>query len=113
MTSGSKILVVPVKNLDRAKSVYRELLGVDPYTDEPYYVGFRVGEQEIGLDPNGHAQGMTSPVAYWQVDDINRSFEQLVEAGADAQQAIKDVGGGRRIAILRDPDGNAIGLVQD
>jgi predicted enzyme related to lactoylglutathione lyase len=80
--------------------------------DEPYYVQFTVGDQEVGPDPNGHAKGMTGPVGYWHVDDIERSLEQLLEAGAEAEQPVTDVGGGKLIATAKDADGNVVGLVQ-
>ena len=49
MTQGMRTFIYPVKDLAQAKTLYSTLLGVDPYVDEPYYVGFRVGDQEIGL----------------------------------------------------------------
>ena len=55
MPQGITLLVYPVKDLARAKTLYSKLLGVEPYADAPYYVGFRIGDQEIGLDPNGTA----------------------------------------------------------
>jgi len=55
---------------------------------------------------------MTGPVGYWHVDDINKALEELVDAGAETQQAVRDVGGGRLIAAVKDADGNVIGLVQ-
>jgi predicted enzyme related to lactoylglutathione lyase len=113
MSQGIKIIIIPVKDLAAAKALYGGLLGVEPYADAPYYVGFRVGDQEIGLDPNGHSQGMTGPVGYCQVDDIKASLQRLLDAGAQPQQDIKDVGGGRLTAIARDADGNVIGLVQN
>jgi len=112
MHHGMRTIVYPVKDLTRAKALYRALLGVEPNMDEAYYVGFRVGEQEIGLDPRGHAQGMSGPVGYWQVEDIERELERLVAAGAQVQQPIKNVGGGRLVAVLGDGEGNAIGLVR-
>jgi predicted enzyme related to lactoylglutathione lyase len=112
MTSGVPTVIYPVKDLARAKALYGQLLGVEPYADEPYYVGFRVGDQELGLDPNGHSQGMTAPVGYWEVDDIEETLKRLVEAGAEEQQAIKDVGGGKLIARVKDADGNITGLAQ-
>ena len=81
--------------------------------DEAYYVGFKVDGQDVGLDPNGHSRGMTGPVGYWHVDDINETLETLLAAGAETQEPIRDVGGGRLIATLRDADGNPIGLLQD
>jgi predicted enzyme related to lactoylglutathione lyase len=80
--------------------------------DEAYYVGFRVGDQEIGLDPHGHSQGMTGPVGYWHVEDIEKSLGLLLDAGAETQQAIRDVVGGKLVATVTDADGNVIGLVQ-
>jgi predicted enzyme related to lactoylglutathione lyase len=112
MTSGIRTVIYPVKDLAQAKALYSTLAGVAPYADEPYYVGFRVGDQEVGLDPNGHSQGMTGPIGYWQVDDIEETLGQLLDAGAETQQAVRDVGGGKLIASVKDADGNVIGLVQ-
>jgi predicted enzyme related to lactoylglutathione lyase len=80
--------------------------------DEAYYVGFNVEGQDIGLAPHGHSQGMTGPVGYWHVEDINKRLKALLDAGADAQQEVKDVGGGKLIASVKDADGNVIGLMQ-
>lgn len=112
MPRGIGLFVYPVKDIARAKKLYGKLLGAEPYVDEAYYVGFKVGDQEVGLDPNGHAQGMTGPLAYCDVDDIRKSLRELLDAGAQAQQEIKDVGGGKLIASVRDADGNITGLVQ-
>lgn len=59
MNQGVRTFIYPVKDIARAKTLYSKLLGIEPYADEAYYVGFRVGDQEIGLDPNGHNAGMT------------------------------------------------------
>ena len=113
MASGIRTVIFPVRDLARAKAVYSALSGVSPDTDAPYYVGFSVEGQHIGLDPNGHSRGMTGPVGYWHVDDIKKSLEALLSAGAEAQQEVTDVGGGRLIASVKDADGNVIGLLQD
>jgi len=107
-----KTLIYPVKDMAGARTLYRQLLGIEPYVDETYYVGFRVGDQEIGLDPNGHSKGMTGPVGYWHVNDIKKSLQSLLDAGAQIQQEVKDVGAGRLIASVKDADGNVIGLIQ-
>ncbi len=109
MNQGIKTVIYPVKEIARAKALFSKLLGVEPYADAPYYVGFRVGDQEIGLDPNGHKEGMT---AYWHVDDIKESLQLPLDAGAESLQEVKDVGGGKLIASARDVDGNIIGLIQ-
>ncbi|MGH8924903.1 MAG: VOC family protein [Acidimicrobiia bacterium] len=110
MNQGIRTIIYPVGDLARAKDVFRELLGTEPYVDQPYYVGFRLGDQEVGLDPNGHKQGMTP---YWQVDDIRTSVQSLVDAGAKVVQEVSDVGGGKLTAAVTDPDGNVIGLTQE
>ncbi|HEY4398843.1 MAG TPA: VOC family protein [Acidimicrobiia bacterium] len=113
MASGLESIIYPVKDLAAAKQLFSTILGVEPYADEAYYVGFKVGGQDVGLDPNGHARGMTGPVPYWRVDDINKSLAALTEIGAETQQPVNDVGGGRLIATVRDADGNPVGLLQD
>jgi predicted enzyme related to lactoylglutathione lyase len=112
MTSGIRTIVFPAKDLARAKTLFSTLVGAAPYVDEAHYVGFRVGDQEIGLDPHGHSQGMTGPVGYWHVEDIEKSLGLLLDAGAETRQAIRDVGGGKLVATVTDADGNVIGLVQ-
>ena len=112
MTSGIKTVIYPVRDLATAKALYGSILGVEPDMDEPYYVGFSVGGQHIGLDPNGHQNGMTGPVGYWHVDSIHQSLTGLLAAGAVEHQPIQDVGGHRLVASVIDADGNVIGLIQ-
>lgn len=112
MTAGLKMVVYPVADPAKAKPLYTALLGVEPYVDEPYYVGFRVGDLEFGLDPNGHAAGLTGPIGYWEVQDIAAAIDRLVGAGAEIRQPVKDVGGGKLIASVTDANGNVTGLAQ-
>ena len=107
------LVVYPVKDVAKATAFYKTLLGMDPYISSPYYVGFRVGSQEIGLDPNGHKSGLTGPIAYRQVDDIRKSLSALTAAGAQTQQDVRDVGRGLLIAWVKDADGNISGLRQN
>jgi predicted enzyme related to lactoylglutathione lyase len=112
-TEGIKTVLHPVSDLERAKPVYAALLGVAPGTDSPYYVGFETAGQQIGLVPGGGPQGMTSPVAYWHVPDIEAKLAQVTAAGATVNESPRDVGGGRLVATVTDPDGNVLGLLQD
>ena len=112
MTEGVKTIMYPVTDLAKAKAPYGKLAGVEPYMDEAYYVGFNVKGQDVGLDPHGHRKVMTGPLAYWHVDDIEESLKELLDAGAEVQQEVKDVGGGKLIASAKDTDGNVIGLLQ-
>ena len=113
MTAGMWTIIYPVKDLEQAKVLYGALLGAEPTSDSPYYVGFTVGDQQLGLDPNGHSQGMTGPIGYWHVEDIRATIERLVAAGGQLRQDVRNVGGTRQIATVADADGNVIGLLQD
>ncbi|MGW0752527.1 VOC family protein [Streptomyces sp. NPDC002587] len=112
-TQGIKTVLHPVSDLAKAKDVYAALLGVPPQTDESYYVGFEAAGQNIGLVPSGGAQGMASPVAYWHVEDIEAKLAEVTAAGATLKEPAHDVGGGRLVATVTDPDGNVLGLLQD
>ena len=112
-TEGIKTVLHPVSDLARAKVLYAELLGVEPQADFPQYVGFEAAGQHIGLVLDGGSQGMTSPVAYWHVADIEAKLAELTAAGASLKDSVRDVGGGRLVATVTDHDGNVLGLVQD
>jgi predicted enzyme related to lactoylglutathione lyase len=112
-TQGISTVLHPVSDLATAKAVYTALLGVAPQTDEAYYVGFEAAGQHIGLVPGGASQGMTSPVAYWHVPDLEAKLAEVTAAGATVKEPAHDVGGGRLVATFTDPDGNVLGVLQD
>jgi predicted enzyme related to lactoylglutathione lyase len=112
MNNGIRLVVYPVKDMAKATTFYKDLLGVAPYAESSYYTGFRVGEQEIGLVPAGNKSDPAGPLVYYEVDDIKQSLKTLLEAGAQEQQKLRDVGGGMLVATVKDADGNVIGLRQ-
>jgi len=112
-TEGAKTLLHPVSDLARSKPVYAALLGIEPQADSSYYVGFDAAGQHIGLVPGGGPEGMTAPVAFWHVSDIEAKLADVTAAGATVQEAPREVGGGRVVATFTDPDGNVLGLIQD
>jgi predicted enzyme related to lactoylglutathione lyase len=112
-TQGIKTVLHPVSDLAASKPVYAALLGISPQADAEYYVGFDAAGQHIGLVPGGGPQGMTSPVAYWHVEDIEAKLAEVTAAGATVKEPAYDVGHGRLVATVSDPDGNVLGLLQD
>jgi predicted enzyme related to lactoylglutathione lyase len=110
-TQGIKTVLHPVSDLATARAVYAALLGVPAQTDGSYYVGFEAESQHIGLVPG--PQGMSSPVAYWHVPEIEAKLAEVTAAGATVKEPARDVGGGRLVATVTDPDGNVLGLLQD
>ena len=105
MAKNIKLIVYPAKDLEKTKSLYSKFLGVEPYVDGPYYVGYKLDNLEVGLDPSGKAV-----ICYIDVADIKSSLQALVDAGAVIEQDIKDVGGGMLIAQIKDANGNVLGL---
>ena len=104
MASGLVTIIYPVKDLAAAKQLFAKAFGVPPYIDEAYYVAFNVGGQDVGLDPNGHGKGMTGPVNYWRVDDINKAL-----GGARRRRRGDATGGQRRRRRQADRDGAGCG----
>ena len=112
MIQGLRTAIYPAPDLARAKAWYREALERDPYFDEPFYVGFAVGGFELGLLPDGEP-GTAGVQAYWGVENADAEIARLVELGAEVHEAVKDVGGGIRVAAVRDPFGNFFGIIEN
>jgi predicted enzyme related to lactoylglutathione lyase len=108
MARSIKLIVYPVTDVGEAKTFYSQFLGIEPYADTPYYVGYRVGGQEIGLDPNSKV----GPIAYTDVTDIKASLKEMTTAGAEIVQDITDVASGLLIAQVKDTNGNVVGFRQ-
>ena len=112
---GLRTVIYHVPDLKRAKDWYSLVLGVRPYFDEPFYVGFNIGGYELGLDPDtkGAKPGPGGSVAYWGVPNADAALAHFVQAGATARSAVQDVGEGIRVATVADPFGNIVGLIEN
>ena len=109
-------VIYPVSDITAAKSWYADVFGVEPYFDEPFYVGFNVAGYELGLVPGEaplHEPGNRGAIAYWGVEDADAAWKRVTAAGARPLDAVKDVGEGIRVAVVADPYGNAIGLIEN
>lgn len=104
-------IIYTVSDLDAAKTIHRALLGTEPHTDQPYYVGFNVSGVEIGLTPRSE-DSRTVPVAHIRVPDIQVALDEAQKVGATLVDEPRDVGGGTLVATVSDPDGTILGLVQ-
>jgi predicted enzyme related to lactoylglutathione lyase len=114
MFQGLRTVIYHVSDLDRAKMWYSSVLKIEPYFDQPFYIGFNVGGFELGLDPDTTgASGSGGVAAYWGVSDCEAAFNRLLELGASAHGAVQDVGGGIRVATVTDPFGNVIGVIEN
>lgn len=109
-----RTVIYHVNDLQKAKEWYSFVTGVQPYFDEVFYVGFDINGFEIGLDPDlENVKEGNNSVAYWKVDNIEIAINKLQANGATIEKDINDVGGGMKVATIKDPFGNSIGLIEE
>jgi predicted enzyme related to lactoylglutathione lyase len=115
MFLGLRTAVYDAPDIAKAKAWYSKVLGVQPYFDQPFYVGFNVGGYELGILPakDAAAKRARAGAAYWGVEDAPAAYKRLVEMGATPLEEIQDVGGGILIGAVRDPFGNVLGIIQN
>lgn len=109
---GLRTVIYQVDDLDAAKDWYTRILGIEPYFDEPFYVGYNVGGYELGLSPDAtDTRGGT--IAYWGVDDADAALERLLDRGATPHGDVENVGESIRVATVEDPFGNVVGIIEN
>ena len=108
-----RTVIYKVKNLEEAKNWYIKITGIQPYFDEPFYVGFDINGYELGLDPDEKGvTGGNQAVAYWAVTGIRDVITRLTAEGATILSPVQNVGGSIEVAVVTDPFGNAVGLIE-
>ena len=109
---GLRTTIYKVSDLSKAKAWYTEAFGVEPYFDEPFYVGFNIKGYELGLLPEeGSTSKATNVISYWGVEDIHKSYQHLIQLGATENEKPTNVGGELMVASVLDPWQNAIGII--
>ena|ERR1035437_3964442 len=112
---GLRTVIYKVGDINKAKEWYTNILGIKPYFDEPFYVGFNVGGYELGLqtEENSATERTEGVNAYWGVEDVKSVFKKLMNAGASSFEEPTDVGGGITVATVKDPWGNVFGIIHN
>jgi predicted enzyme related to lactoylglutathione lyase len=114
MLQGLRTAVYKVADLDKAKAWYSDVLGIEPYFDEPFYVGYNVGGYELGLDPDMSDVTIGNSVGiHWGVADVNEFLSKLKTKGIEVHSGPQDVGGGIIVASVLDPFGNVFGIIEN
>ncbi len=114
MLEGLRSQIYQVADLAAAKAWYTELLGIAPYFDQPFYVGFNVGGYELGLQPSADpdADQARGAVTYWGVPDADAASAHLLALGATEHQPVQDVGG-IKLGAVTAPQGNILGVIEN
>lgn len=109
---GLRTTIYKVDDLQIAKKWYASAFGTDPYFDEPFYVGFNIAGFELGLiEEIIDFPRTTNVLTYWAVEDITDSFDIMCTNGAKELEKPNDVGGDIKVALVKDPWENVIGLI--
>ncbi len=112
---GLRTVVYMVSDLAKAKEWYSKAFSSKPYYDTPHYVGFNIGGFELGLHPKEKAKAKGTDngtvLMYWGVDDVQKSFDSLIELGATKHEEPNNVGGDIMLATVYDPWKNIIGII--
>lgn len=110
---GLRTAAYKVGDIDQAKKWYTDVFQVEPYFDEPFYVGFNIGGYELGLLPeeNPTTEKTETVFTYWGVNEITKVYEHFLECGATEHEKPHGVGGPVTVASVKDPWGNIIGLI--
>jgi predicted enzyme related to lactoylglutathione lyase len=111
MFLGLRTVIYPAPDLAAAKEWWTSVLGIEPYFDEPFFVGFSPGGYELGL--NSSADPTNGAVSYWGVPDADAAYAELLAAGATPLEPIEEVGDGIRLGTVRDPVGSIVGVIEN
>jgi len=112
---GLRTAIYHAPDLAKGKVWYSKVLGIEPYFDQPFYVGFNVGGYELGLDPDPSSKlpRTGGVVVYWGVSDANAALKRLISLGATERTNVQDVGEGIRVATVFDPFDNVFGVIEN
>jgi len=110
---GIRTVIYAVDDIARGKEWYTKAFGVAPYFDEPFYVGFNIGGYELGLDPNAGAKGAGGSTGYWGVENAVEAFAHMIAMGATSASPVAEVGDGIKVAVVLDPFGNRVGIIEN
>ena len=112
---GLRTVIYAAPDLQKTKAWYATVLGIEPYFDQPFYVGFMVGGYELGLMPNAEPAQIShnDTLTYWGVEDIETAVTHWVDLGATVFTKIQEVGDEIKTAALKDPFGNVVGLIEN
>jgi predicted enzyme related to lactoylglutathione lyase len=110
---GLRTTIYHVPDIDEAKKWYSKAFLTEPYFDQPFYVGFNVGGYELGLQPEEDifSERTDNVVSFWGVENIEAEYKRFLSLGASAHHPPQDVGENILVATVKDPWGNAIGLI--
>src|SRR3546814_20372156 len=111
---GLRTAIYRVTDTNAAKQWYARAFNIQPYFDEPFYVGFDIDGFELGLQPEVTTANhkVECVVAYWGVEDLREAYLHFTTvAGAEPNEEQREVGGGHSVGKVKDHWGNLSGRI--
>jgi hypothetical protein len=108
-----RTVIYKTADLEAARKWDINVTGVQPYLINLFMPGFDVNGCELGLDPDmSNIIPRNQAVSYWVVDNVETVLKKLAESGAEIIQTKTNAGAQIQVAIIKDPFGNHVGLIE-
>jgi catechol 2,3-dioxygenase-like lactoylglutathione lyase family enzyme len=123
LNDAEAIATIPVKDADKARSFYRDTLGLRTLDDRDGVATYRSGESKVFVYESEHAGTNEATAATWVTDDVDATVRHLKTKGVSFEHypdlpGLKIEGdihvaddGDMRVAWFKDPDGNILSIV--
>ncbi len=108
---GLRTVIYPVADLAAATQWWTALLGLEPYFNEPFYVGYAVAGYELGLLPD--ANPTDGALTYWGVESVPDAMAEAIAVGAVEHTAATEVGDGIVTGTVLNPLGSVVGFIRN
>lgn len=121
MFKGNLQITLSVRNVVHSVEFYQNVLGFDfrgywdPVHDDvvdvwqgevqPEYAEVYVGENRVGLQPSSNGIQPGAAEFALRVDDVDRLYQSVLEAGVHATPPVNERWGSRHLTV-QDPDGH-------
>jgi methyltransferase (TIGR00027 family) len=109
MFKSIKRLIYKTSDIDAAKDWYEKIIGAHPVLDTPFLVIFKIGECTLSLAKTNSPDHIFNEISetYWEVDEIEDSYQKLLNMGARVHTPLKKVLN-IMVAKVIDPFGNIV-----
>jgi methyltransferase (TIGR00027 family) len=109
MLKNLKRVIYYAEDIEKGRDWYQTILNSEPLYSSPIIVLFKVNDSEITILPSSQIPNIKSALVYWDVEDIDETYNYMLEKGASPLREPRTVVNSK-FAEVTDPFGNIIGL---